>query len=99
MTSLSSASDLSTQQSGLSSMLKEQAMLMAELDRRRRTNRLQSYRPYAKQHEFHSAGAFFRERLFMAGNQLGKTLGGAAEAAMHLTGRYDLYSGPNGEPW
>jgi phage terminase large subunit-like protein len=80
-------------------MLKEQAMLMAELDRRRRTNRLQSYRPYAKQHEFHSAGAFFRERLFMAGNQLGKTLGGAAEAAMHLTGRYDLYSGPNGEPW
>lgn len=74
-------------------------MLMAELDRRRRTNRLSSYRPYTKQHEFHSAGAFFRERLFMAGNQLGKTLGGAAEAAMHLTGRYDLYSGPNGEPW
>lgn len=35
----------------------------------------------------------------MAGNQLGKTLGGAAEAAMHLTGRYDLYHGPNGEPW
>jgi phage terminase large subunit-like protein len=76
------------QQSGLSSMLKEQAMLMAELDRRRRTNRLSSYHPYSKQREFHEAGAFFRERLFMAGNQLGKTLAGAAEAAMHLTGRY-----------
>ncbi|WP_406869901.1 MULTISPECIES: terminase large subunit domain-containing protein [Rhizobium] len=76
------------QQSGLSSMLKEQAMLMAELDRRRRTNRLAAYAPYSKQEEFHEAGALFRERLFMAGNQLGKTLAGAAEAAMHLTGRY-----------
>ncbi|MBX5143200.1 DNA packaging protein [Rhizobium lentis] len=88
MTSLSSASALSIQQSDLSSMLKEQAMLMAELDRRRRTNRLQAYRPYSKQLEFHSSGSLFRERLFMAGNQLGKTLAGAAEAAMHLTGRY-----------
>lgn len=69
-------------------------MLMAELDRRRRTNRLSSYRPYSKQEEFHEAGAFFRERLFMAGNQLGKTLAGAAEAAMHLTGRYpDWWNG------
>jgi phage terminase large subunit-like protein len=80
-------------------MLKEQAALLAELDRRRRTNRLSTYKPYAKQEEFHSAGAFFRERLFMAGNQLGKTLAGAAEAALHLTGRYDEYRGPNGEPW
>ncbi|QIG74582.1 terminase large subunit protein [Rhizobium phage RHph_Y25] len=63
-------------------------MLMAELDRRRRTNRLAAYAPYSKQEEFHEAGALFRERLFMAGNQLGKTLAGAAEAAMHLTGRY-----------
>lgn len=59
---------------------------MAELDRRRRTNRLAAYKPYAKQVEFHHLGK--RERLFMAGNQLGKTLAGAAEAAMHLTGRY-----------
>ncbi|THK37315.1 DNA packaging protein [Ensifer sp. MPMI2T] len=63
-------------------------MLMAELDRRRRTNILAGYRPYAKQREFHAAGAAVRERLFMAGNQLGKTLAGAAEAAMHLTGGY-----------
>ncbi|NRP73981.1 hypothetical protein ILFOPFJJ_04902 [Ensifer psoraleae] len=74
--------------SDLHALLKEQAVLMAELDRRRRTNILAGYRPYARQREFHAAGATFRERLFMAGNQLGKTLAGAAEAAMHLTGRY-----------
>ncbi|MDX0216662.1 DNA packaging protein [Sinorhizobium meliloti] len=74
--------------SGLSAMLREQMLLMAELHRRKRTNILAGYRPYAKQREFHAAGAAFRERLFMAGNQLGKTLAGAAEAAMHLTGRY-----------
>ncbi len=72
----------------LSAILKEQAALMAELDRRRRTNLLAAYRPYSKQRDFHAAGSDFRERLFMAGNQLGKTLAGAAEAAMHLTGRY-----------
>jgi len=71
--------------------------LTAEIERRQRTSRLRFYRPYAKQHEFHSNRK--RERLFMAGNQLGKTFAGAAEAAMHLTGRYDLYKGPNGEPW
>ena len=69
-------------------MLKEQAKLLAELDRRQRTNRLSQYRPYRKQVEFHKSGVSFRERLFMAGNQLGKTLAGAAEAAMHLTGQY-----------
>lgn len=46
------------------------------------------YRPYPKQGEFHEAGATFRERLFMAGNQLGKTVAGGSEAAMHATGRY-----------
>jgi phage terminase large subunit-like protein len=44
--------------------------------------------PYSKQLEFHNAGATHRERLLMAGNQLGKTLAGAFEAAMHATGRY-----------
>ncbi|MGE6783703.1 terminase large subunit domain-containing protein [Ensifer adhaerens] len=62
--------------------------LAMEIGRRQKTNRLAYYRPYAKQTEFHAAGACFRERLFMAGNQLGKTLAGAAEAAMHLTGDY-----------
>jgi phage terminase large subunit-like protein len=58
-----------------------------ELDRRARENRLARYAPYAKQREFHAAGAH-KERLFMAGNQLGKTWAGAFEMAMHLTGLY-----------
>jgi phage terminase large subunit-like protein len=57
-------------------------------DIRAKRNRLAAYAPYAKQREFHEAGAGFRERLFMAGNQLGKTWAGAFEMAMHLTGRY-----------
>lgn len=50
--------------------------------------RLTDYAPYPKQIEFHAAGLKYRERLFSAGNQLGKTLAGAAELAYHLTGRY-----------
>jgi phage terminase large subunit-like protein len=62
--------------------------LTMEIGRRQNTNRLRYYQPYTKQTAFHAAGATFRERLFMAGNQLGKTLAGAAESAMHLTGDY-----------
>lgn len=62
--------------------------MTAQLDRRLRTNKLRQYRPYAKQREFHRNGATFSERLFMAGNQLGKTVAGGTEWAMHLTGRY-----------
>jgi phage terminase large subunit-like protein len=51
-------------------------------------NRLASYRPYRKQASWHAAGAEHDERLLLAGNQLGKTLAGAMEWAMHLTGRY-----------
>jgi phage terminase large subunit-like protein len=78
--------------SALSSALREAAEIAQELDRRKRTNRLRLYKPYAKQLEFHACDK--RERLFMAGNQLGKTLAGAAECAMHLTGRYpDWWAG------
>lgn len=62
--------------------------LMEEQARRKRENRLRDYRPYAKQGDFHRAGAQYRERLFRAGNQLGKTWAGGFEAAMHLTGIY-----------
>lgn len=67
---------------------RELMLLLEEQERRKRRNRLATYKPYAKQLEFHKAGAAYREVLFMAGNQLGKTLAGAAEAAMHLTGLY-----------
>jgi phage terminase large subunit-like protein len=46
------------------------------------------YRPYIKQKEFHAAGASHSERAMGAGNQLGKTLAGSMEVAMHATGLY-----------
>lgn len=46
------------------------------------------YKPYPKQCAFHAAGAEFRERMFMAGNQLGKTFCAGNEVAFHLTGLY-----------
>lgn len=66
----------------------ELAQLLSEKDRRKRENKLTEYWPYKRQIEFHNAGATNRERLLMAGNQLGKTYCGAAEVAMHLTGQY-----------
>lgn len=62
--------------------------LMESKETHIRDNRLLFYGPYLKQREFHSAGKTHRERLLMAGNQLGKTLSAGAEFAMHLTGRY-----------
>lgn len=62
--------------------------LLQELKRRQDGNRLDRYKPYPKQIEFHTRGATFRERLFRAGNQLGKTLSSANEIAIHLTGKY-----------
>src|SRR5919206_369765 len=68
--------------------------LRAEQERRLIENRLNYYRPYPKQADFHAAGATHRERLLMAGNQLGKTLAGGFEIAMHATGRYpDWWTG------
>jgi phage terminase large subunit-like protein len=68
--------------------------LLEERKRRKDRRRLTDYRPYAKQRAFHAAGSEHRERLLMAGNQLGKTYCGAAEVAMHLTGIYpDWWAG------
>ncbi len=69
-------------------MLREQAELLTVLSRRRDRTKLKRYRPYAKQRQFHAEGLHHRERLLMAGNQLGKTFSGAAEMAFHLTGDY-----------
>ena len=62
--------------------------LESELRTRRDNNKLADYSAYKKQLEFHKAGATYRERLLMAGNQLGKTWSAGFETAMHLTGRY-----------
>ena len=69
-------------------MKEELAQALLEKQRRKLRNKLAEYRPYPRQMEFHNAGAKYRERLFMAGNQLGKTYSGASETAIHLTGRY-----------
>ena len=67
---------------------------LKEQIKRHGQNRLSRYCPYTKQREFHAAGAVHHERLFMAGNQLGKTWAGGFETAMHLTGRYpDWWAG------
>lgn len=69
----------------LSALLRK---LEAETAKREARRKLSRYRPYAKQLAFHAAGAEFAERLFMAANQVGKTVAGGAEWAIHLTGRY-----------
>ena len=71
--------------------LERLAELKAEQARRLSTRKLERYRPYKKQAEFHAAGSTKRERLFAAGNQLGKTLAGGYEAAMHATGLYPAW--------
>jgi phage terminase large subunit-like protein len=63
-------------------------LMLSQLEKELLRRRLDLYRPYAKQKAFHAAGKKFSERLFMAGNQLGKTVSGGAEWAIHLTGRY-----------
>jgi phage terminase large subunit-like protein len=71
-----------------------EARLTEETCGRRERDRLKGYRPYPRQRQFHAAGKTCRERLFMAGNQLGKTWAGGFEWAMHLTGRYpDWWTG------
>jgi phage terminase large subunit-like protein len=59
-----------------------------ELERRTAERKLELYRPYTRQAEFHAAGAQYRERLLSAANQVGKTLCAGAEVAMHVTQRY-----------
>lgn len=76
----------------LQALSEEQLAELLELTERLKyvteTNRLADYRPYRKQKTFHEAGALYRERLFMASNQTGKTWAGAFEAALHMTGLY-----------
>lgn len=56
--------------------------------RMKREHALELFQPYEPQKEFFTLGAVKRERLFMAGNQTGKSHSGAYEMACHLTGIY-----------
>lgn len=59
--------------------------------RARSQNRLYSFAPYERQQAFFELGATRRERLMMAGNQVGKSEAGAFEMACHLTGIYPAW--------
>lgn len=63
---------------------------LAEVERQLAFHQLGLYKPYPKQIAFHHAAAIrgVRERLLIAGNQVGKTWCAAMEVAMHLTGVY-----------
>ncbi|EKA7615240.1 terminase family protein [Salmonella enterica] len=54
----------------------------------RRYNKLDNFSPYPYQIEFIKDGARYKKRFLRTGNRMGKTFGGAAEMATHLTGRY-----------
>jgi phage terminase large subunit-like protein len=68
--------------------LKALYSLLEEARRAKQRTRLFRYEPYPKQRAFHALSATCRERLLLGANQSGKTLCGAAETAIHLTGRY-----------
>lgn len=70
------------------SLLAARHAKLARLKELRKNYRMFFYKPYPKQIEFHTAGATYRERLFMAGNQLGKTMCAGHEVAFHATGLY-----------
>lgn len=58
------------------------------INRNKVENRILFFNAYPKQKIFFGMGARKRERLLMAGNQLGKSEAGAVETTYHLTGRY-----------
>lgn len=62
--------------------------MLGQVRRRLAENRLAGFRPYPKQREFIATGLVKRERMFMAGNQTGKSMVGAYEVACHVTGQY-----------
>jgi phage terminase large subunit-like protein len=61
---------------------------MARQIRDLKYQKAKTYNAYEKQLAFHAAGETKAERLFMAGNQLGKTFCGGYETQCHLTGNY-----------
>ncbi len=75
----------------------EAMSLMAEYQRRRSMRLLDQVFPdagplrralYPKHLEFFAAGAQYQERIFLAGNRVGKTVAAGTEWTYHLTGEY-----------
>lgn len=70
------------------------AALLSEGMAKLAERKIDSYRPYRKQKEFHAMGKTMRERLLRAGNQNGKSFCVGSEAAYHLTGQYPAVGDP-----
>ncbi len=68
--------------------LKELHRLMRGAANLKKYNRFAQFNPYPKQQTFFRLGPVKGQRMFNAGNRLGKTEAGAFETACHLTGRY-----------
>lgn len=77
-----------------SSPLNEILEIVAKIETRRATNKLDYYQPYPYQERFHFAeghltpGVLALQRALIAANKIGKTFCAAMEVAMHVTGRY-----------
>jgi phage terminase large subunit-like protein len=72
---------------------KEFSGLLEQLERRKQIYRLEYYKPYPKQMEFHNSFGHRTQqpsvqKAFIAANKIGKTYCGAMEISMHATGRY-----------
>ena len=72
------------------SALLESAKYIAK---RSRENKLEAYKPYPKQVEFHNAigkdtDTPAKQRMLFGGNQVGKSWCGSMECAIHATGLY-----------
>lgn len=74
--------------------------LLEEKARRSKENRMAQFFPdtgdhardkYPKHLRFFEAGAIHGERAFIAGNRCGKTIAGAYEMTLHLTGLYPTW--------
>lgn len=83
---------ISNSQSNPDTVKKIQGILAALADARQK-NKLGHYVPYEFQKKFHNAIGHHTEkpavqRVLLAGNGTGKTVSGAMEVAIHLTGRY-----------
>lgn len=68
-----------------------------QLEERHRYNKMNDFFPdtgpfkrefYPKHVQFFQAGATHKERAFIAGNRVGKSVAGCYELTLHLTGRY-----------
>lgn len=68
--------------------MQETLQLIERYEAMKAEGALYFYAPYEKQKLFHEMGCTYSQRCLGAGNQLGKTFCGAAEAAYHSTGLY-----------